>query len=144
MGRPSAPHLPVTRDPGSASVASRVHFVAPDPSTCVPGSRKPILSRPRTKTRQEFGIPDQPPELTIDDAAAMLKVARAYIITRIEDGTLPYRKVANQRMLPYGAVEAHGRQVLEPRRAAMEEIYALDREFGDVFDPPPPKSYFRS
>lgn len=87
---------------------------------------------------------DNPPELTVDDAAAMLKVARAYIVARIEDGTLPYRKVANQCMLPYAAVEAHDRQVLAPRRAAMNEIYALDRELGDAFDLPPSKSYFRS
>ncbi|CAN1721945.1 protein of unknown function [Hyphomicrobium sp. 1Nfss2.1] len=109
-----------------------------------PAYVKPYVKTQKNDAADAEGIPDHPSELTIDDAAAMLKVALAYIIARIEDGTLPCRIVANQCMLPCAAVETHDRQVLAPRRAAMDEIYALDRELGGAFDPPPPKTHFRS
>lgn len=73
----------------------------------------------------------------------MLSVAHAYVVARIEDGTLPCRMIDNERRIPLAALTAHSHQVLAPRRAAMDEIYALDREFGDAFAPPPPKNDFR-
>lgn len=97
----------------------------------------------RIAAGREVAVTDPNAELTPNEAAAMLNVSRMYVMKLIQDGTLPYRMVGNHHRIPFAELAAYKSQQQAKSRAAMDEIYALDRESGDAFSAPPDKRMHR-
>ncbi len=70
------------------------------------------------------------PEITTQQAANLLCVSRPYLVGMIEKGELPARMVGNQRRLPLKDVLAYRLENQAKRRAALDELSALDQELG--------------
>ncbi|HVC59793.1 MAG TPA: excisionase family DNA-binding protein [Acetobacteraceae bacterium] len=69
-------------------------------------------------------------ELTTQQAADILNVSRPYLVSLVENGTLPVRMVGNQRRLPLKDVLAHKAATRAKRREALRELAVLDQELG--------------
>lgn len=82
-------------------------------------------------------------ELTPNEAADFLNVSRMYVMKLVNDGTLPTRMVGNHHRIPLADLSAYKDAQRARSRAAMHDIYALEREGGYVDGPPPPKSAFK-
>jgi excisionase family DNA binding protein len=95
---------------------------------------------------REVTISENLTELTPNEAADVLNVSRTYIIKLLDDGVLPYRLVGTHRRIPYADLLAHKTEVQARSRAALDELYEIDRELGlDQLDgPPPDKSVYRT
>jgi excisionase family DNA binding protein len=70
------------------------------------------------------------PEITTQQAADPLNVSRAYVISLIDEGTLPARMVGNHRWMPLRAVLAYKADSRAKRRQALRELAAYDQELG--------------
>jgi excisionase family DNA binding protein len=77
-------------------------------------------------------------ELTPNEAAEFLNVSRMYVMKLVQEGTLPFRMVGNHHRIPYADAVAYKAQQRARSRAAMSELYALDRD-NPVEGPPPPR-----
>jgi excisionase family DNA binding protein len=69
-------------------------------------------------------------EITTQQAAELLNVSRPYVVGMIDKGQLPARMVGNQRRLPLKDVLAYRAENRAKRRAALDELAALDQELG--------------
>jgi len=103
---------------------------------------KEVLAR--VAVSKEKARSETPSELTPNEAADVLNVSRMYVMKLIQEGTLPSRMVGSHHRLPYANVAAYKEQQRARSRSAMEDVYAIDREGGDPFAPPPDKSVYRS
>jgi excisionase family DNA binding protein len=77
-------------------------------------------------------------ELTPDEAAEFSNASRMYVMKLVQEGELPYRMVGNHQRIPYADAVAYKTQQQARSRAAMNELYALDRD-GLVEGPLPPR-----
>lgn len=69
-------------------------------------------------------------EITTQQAATLLNVSRPFLVGLIEKGELPARMVGNQRRLPLQDVLAYKAENRAKRRAALNEMAAVDQELG--------------
>jgi excisionase family DNA binding protein len=69
-------------------------------------------------------------EITTQQAANILNVSRPYLVGMIQKGILPARMVGNQHRLPLKDVLAYKQENQAKRRAALDELAALDQELG--------------
>ena len=69
-------------------------------------------------------------EVTTQQAATILNVSRPYLVSLIEKGLLPARKVGNQRRLPLADVLEYKAANRAKRRETLREMAALDQELG--------------
>jgi excisionase family DNA binding protein len=69
-------------------------------------------------------------ELTTNEAARQLKVSRPFLIGLLEKGEIPYRMVGSHRRIRFRDVCAYKQKNDRKRLEALEELAALDQEYG--------------
>ncbi len=67
-------------------------------------------------------------ELTTQEAADLINVSRPFLITLLERGELPFRKVGSHRRIPLAAVLAFKAKADEDREQALELLAAQSQE----------------
>jgi excisionase family DNA binding protein len=92
---------------------------------------------------RHVSITETPEEMSPNEAADFLNVSRMYVMKLIQDGTLPFRLVGNHHRIPTPSLEAYKDQQQARSRAAMHDLYAVEREHGKVEGPPPGKRAFK-
>ncbi len=69
-------------------------------------------------------------ELTTNEAARRLQVSRPFLIGLLEKGEIPYRMVGTHRRIRLRDLDAYKRENDRKRLEALEELSALDQEYG--------------
>ena len=69
-------------------------------------------------------------ELTTQQAADLLNVSRPYLISLLESGQIPYRKVGKHRRITFDALMEYKRHDDLERRTAADELTQLSEELG--------------
>ena len=69
-------------------------------------------------------------ELTTNEAARQLKVSRPFLIGLLEKGEIPYRMVGSHRRIRFRDLCAYKQKNDRKRLEALEELAALDQEYG--------------
>jgi excisionase family DNA binding protein len=69
-------------------------------------------------------------ELTTQQAADMLNVSRPYLISLLESGQIPYRKVGRHRRITFESLMEYRRHDDLKRRGAADDLAELSEELG--------------
>jgi excisionase family DNA binding protein len=69
-------------------------------------------------------------ELTTNEAARQLKVSRPFLIGLLEKGEIPYRMVGSHRRIRFRDLWAYKQRNDRNRLETLEELSALDQEYG--------------
>lgn len=77
-------------------------------------------------------------ELSTQQAADLMGVSRPYFVKLLEDGKIPFRKVGDQRRIPYGALLRYVHEYQTNAMEALEEMTAEAQRLGLYDDPLPP------
>ena len=69
-------------------------------------------------------------EISTQQAADLLNVSRPYLISLVENGTLPARMIGKHRRLPLSDVLAYKADNFAKRSRALDQLVAYDQELG--------------
>jgi excisionase family DNA binding protein len=115
---PDLMHLAVEEDDGETVV--------------VPAAALTLLVRilAHMAAGQGISIVPSTAELTTQQAADLLNVSRPYLIGLLNEGKIDYRMVGTHRLVPIEIVVQFKREDVASRRAAAEELSAMNQELG--------------
>jgi excisionase family DNA binding protein len=69
-------------------------------------------------------------ELTTNEAARQLKVSRPFLVGLLQKGEIPHRMVGTHRRIRFRDLWAYKQRNDRKRLEAIEELSALDQEYG--------------
>jgi excisionase family DNA binding protein len=104
------------------------------------GDEQDVLELPATAVRLLLDILEQTAlgnaitiipihaELTSQQGADLLNVSRPFLVKRLEEGEIPFRKVGSHRRIRFDDLMRYKREVDERRRNTLEELAAQAQE----------------
>lgn len=98
----------------------------------VPSDLAPLFMRILSEVAQGNGISVSPvdAELTTQQAAEYLNVSRPYLVSLLEAGKIPFRKVGTKRRVKLAALARYNAIEQERQRKALDELAAEAQKLG--------------
>jgi excisionase family DNA binding protein len=131
--RESGRKLQGIENPADADIEVRIrHDNETEQTIPIPLSALQLLTHILDQLAQGNSISLTPmhAELTTTEAARVLKVSRPFLIGLLEKGEIPFRKIGTHRRILYRDLMTFKQKNEEDRLKVLEELSALDQEYG--------------
>lgn len=95
-----------------------------------PKAKRAKSATAKRRAAADSATPVADDELTIQQAADLLKVSRPFLIEQLEKGVIPHRTVGKRRRVMFADVMNYKHATDQKRLKALEKLSALDQELG--------------